>query len=224
MKNIIKKITITVVIFILCLASVQAQNPKIKVLDTDFSKGRLENIQTITLNDAAKFHGHICDGLVVGFLGLKECLYKLYPDSIIDRTNNRVISKPSPCLTDIAIYLTGARYQFNTYFVSDSIKFQFIVQRIDNEKTYGVKLKSGIIPKAIDSLGKLAIKGELNACGIDSLKKLENQFSEFVLSKKVEELFIIEEIKNFKWMPILNGNYIKTDVINKKKENCLKNN
>lgn len=53
------------------------QNPSIKVLDTDFSKGRLQNIQTITLNDAIKLHGHLCDGLVVGFLGLKETLYKL---------------------------------------------------------------------------------------------------------------------------------------------------
>ena len=52
-----------------------AQTPSIKVLDTDFSKGRLQNVQTITLDDAVKLHGHLCDGLVVGFLGLKETLY-----------------------------------------------------------------------------------------------------------------------------------------------------
>ncbi|MBK7819033.1 MAG: hypothetical protein IPJ60_16985 [Sphingobacteriaceae bacterium] len=94
-------------IFILLVSNVLSQNPSIKVLDTDFSKGRLQNVQTITLNDAVKLHGHLCDGLVVGFLGLKEGLYKLYPDSIIDRTNNRIVSKPSPCLTDIAIFMTG---------------------------------------------------------------------------------------------------------------------
>lgn len=198
-----------------------AQNPSIKVIDTDFSKGRLQNIQTITLNDAAKLHGHLCDGLVVGFLGLKETLYKLYPDSIIDRTNNRIVSKSSPCMTDIAIFITGARYQYNTYYVSDSIKYLFIVQRVDNEKTYGVKLKSGLKPAAIDSLGKLATKGELDACGIDSLRKLESQFSTFLLSKNPQDLFIIEEIKNYKWSPVLNGNFLKTDVLNKKLQNCL---
>ena len=197
------------------------QNPSIKVLDTDFSKGRLQNVQTITLNDAVKLHGHLCDGLVVGFLGLKEGLYKLYPDSIIDRTNNRIVSKPSPCLTDIAIFMTGARYQYNTYYVSDSIKYQFIVQRIDNEKTYGIKLRSGLIPTAIDSLGRLATKGELDACGIDSLRKLESEFSTFLLSKNPQDLFIIEEIKNFKWLPVLKGNFLKTDVLNKKLQNCL---
>lgn len=198
-----------------------AQTPSIKVLDTDFSKGRLQNIQTITLDDAVKLHGHLCDGLVVGFLGLKEGLYKLYPDSIIDRTNNRIVSKPSPCLTDIAIFMTGARYQYNTYYVSDSIKYQFIVQRIDNEKTFGVKLKPGLMPTAIDSLGRLATKGELDACGIDSLRKLENQFSTFLLSQNPQDLFIIEEIKNYKWLPVLKGNFLKTDVLNKKLQNCL---
>jgi formylmethanofuran dehydrogenase subunit E len=198
-----------------------AQNPSIKVLDTDFSKGRLQNIQTITLDDAVKLHGHLCDGLVVGFLGLKEALYKLYPDSIIDRTNNRIVSKPSPCLTDIAIFMTGARYQYNTYYVSDSIKYQFIVQLIDNDKTFGVKLKPGLMPTAIDSLGRLATKGELDACGIDSLRKLENQFSTFLLSQNPQDLFIIEEIKNYKWLPVLKGNFLKTDVLNKKLQNCL---
>ncbi|MBK6521137.1 MAG: formylmethanofuran dehydrogenase subunit E family protein [Sphingobacteriaceae bacterium] len=171
-------------IFILLVSNVLSQNPSIKVLDTDFSKGRLQNVQTITLNDAVKLHGHLCDGLVVGFLGLKEGLYKLYPDSIIDRTNNRIVSKPSPCLTDIAIFMTGARYQYNTYYVSDSIKYQFIVQRIDNEKTYGIKLKPGLMPTAIDSLGRLATKGELDACGIDSLRKLESEFSTFFTFQK----------------------------------------
>lgn len=198
-----------------------AQNPSIKVIDTDFSKGRLQNVQTITLNDAVKLHGHLCDGLVVGFLGLKEGLYKLYPDSIIDRTNNRIASKPSPCLTDIAIFMTGARYQYNTYYVSDSIKYQFIVQRIDNEKTYGIKLKPGLMPTAIDSLGRLATKGELDACGIDSLRKLESEFSTFLLSKNPQDLFIIEEIKNYKWLPVLKGSFLKTDVLNKKLQNCL---
>lgn len=59
----------------------------------------------------------------------------------------------------MAIFLTGARYQYNTYYVSDNINYLFIIQRIDNEKTYSVKLKQGLMPSAIDSLGKLAYQG-----------------------------------------------------------------
>jgi formylmethanofuran dehydrogenase subunit E len=65
---------------ILLLLSIQfsmAQNPSIEVLDTNFSKGSLNHKQTISLDDVAKFHGHLCDGLVVGFLGAKEALYKI---------------------------------------------------------------------------------------------------------------------------------------------------
>jgi formylmethanofuran dehydrogenase subunit E len=211
-----------ILIFIVFANDAFSQTPSIKVLDTDFSKGRLQNVQTITLDDAVKLHGHLCDGLVVGFLGLKETLYKLYTDSIIDRTNNRIVSKSSPCLTDIAIFMTGARYQYNTFYVSDSIKYQFIVQRIDNDKSYGVKLKSELMPTAIDSLGKLAVKGNLDACGIDSLRKLESQFSSFLLSKNPQDLFIIEEIKNYKWLPVLKSNFLRTDVLNKKLKDCIK--
>lgn len=58
------------ILFLLLLVKpVLAQNnPSVKVLDTDFSKGRLKNVQTINLNDAVKLHGHLCDGLVVGFM------------------------------------------------------------------------------------------------------------------------------------------------------------
>ena len=197
-----------------------AQNPTIKVLDTDFSKGRLTNQQTISLEDAAKFHGHLCDGLVIGFLGLREALYKLYPDSIINRTNTRVVSKSSPCLTDIGIYLTGGRYQFNTFYVSDSIQYAFIVQRIDNGKTYGVKLKSGVKPTAIDSLGALANKGQLDACSIDTLHLLENKFSQQLLLSNPQDIFIVEKITNFIWRPVLQNTFIKTDILNKQKQKC----
>jgi acetolactate decarboxylase len=213
----------TVSILFLIIISVTnsfAQNPSIKVLDTDFSKGRLTNQHAIYLEDAAKFHGHLCDGLVVGFLGIREALYKLYPDSIIDRTNTRVVSKSSPCLTDIGIYLTGGRYQFNTFYVSDSIKYAFIIQRIDNGKTFGVKLKSGVKPTAIDSLGALANKGQLDACSIDTLHSLENKFSQQLLTSNPQNIFIVEEIMEFIWRPVLQNTFIKTDILNKQKQKC----
>jgi len=214
------KTNFAVILFNLITAYGFAQNPSIKVLDTDFSKGRLTNEQTVSLEDVAKFHGHLCDGLVVGFLGLKETLYKLYPDSTTDRTNTRIVSKSSPCLTDIAIYLTGGRYQFNTFYVTDSIKYTFIIQRIDNRKTYGVKLKSGVKPTAIDSLGNLATKGKLDACSIDILHKMEENFSKQLLASNPQEIFIVKEIFNYNWQPVLQNTFTKTDVLNKQKQKC----
>ena len=193
-----------------------------RVNDTDFSKGRLGNIQTIGLDDLVKFHGHLCDGLVVGHLALQQAMKQLYPDGLIDRTNTRVISKASPCLTDAAIYDTGGRYQFNSFYVSDAIDGLFVVQRVDTKKTVGVQMKSRLKPKEIDQLGAIAIKGELPACDLDKLKNLEDDFTETLLSTDAKKNFIVTEISDFNWNPVIKSNYIKTDILNKNAPKCGK--
>jgi len=191
-----------------------------RVNDTDFSKGRLGNIQNIDLDDLVKFHGHLCDGLVVGHLALQQAMHELYPNGIIDRTNTRIVSNPSPCLTDAAIYTTGGRYQFNSFYVSNEIDGIFTVQRIDTKKTVTVKIKKGLKPQEIDNLGALAVKGELSACNLDLLKSMEDDFTETLLTTDPKVNFIVTEITDFKWNPVLKSHYIKTDILNKNKEKC----
>ena len=192
----------------------------LKVNDTDFSKGRLGNIQELNLNDLEKFHGHLCDGLVVGFLGIKEGLKVLYPNGIIDRTNTRIVSKGSPCLTDAAVYLTGGRYQFDSFYVSNAIDGMYVVQRIDNGKAVVVNMNKGVKPAEIDELGALAVKGELPACDLDKLKIKEDDFSRKLLSENPKNNFTITEIKDFQWNPVLKNDYLKTDILNKNKPKC----
>ncbi len=197
------------------------KSPTIEVIDTDFSKGRLNLKHELSLDDLEKFHGHLCDGLVVGFLGINEGLKMLYPNGIIDRTNTRIVSKSSPCLTDVAVYITGGRYQFNSFYVDNTIENGFyIVQRIDNGLTVKIQLNKGIKPQEIDELGAKAIKGELPACDLDRLKKMEDDFSEKLLSTPPNELFSVIEINDFEWKPVLKNDYTKTDILNKNKSNC----
>lgn len=192
----------------------------VKVNDTDFSKGRLGNIQKIELEDLAKFHGHLCDGLVVGHLALKEALLQLYPDGITDRTNTRIVSGPSPCLTDAAVYLTGGRYQFNTFYVSKALNGIFVVQRIDNHKTVSVTLNQGVKPREIDLLGARATNGELSPCQLDSLRALEDGFTQKLLESDPKNNFVVTELTNFKWNPVLNNEFVKIDILNKDAERC----
>jgi len=193
----------------------------IKVIDTDFSKGRLTLEHELNLEDLEKFHGHLCDGLVVGFLGIKEGLDALYPNGIIDRTNTRIVSKSSPCLTDVAVYISGGRYQFNSFYVDNTIENGFyIIQRKDNGKTVLVNLNKGVKPQEINKLGAKAIKGELPACDLDKLREMEDDFSQKLLSTNPKDNFTVTEIKEFKWKPVLKNDYIKTDILNKNKSNC----
>lgn len=189
-------------------------------IDTDFSKGRLTHQQTISINDLEKFHGHLCDGLVVGTLAMQIALNELYPNQPIDRTNLRVVSKPSPCLTDVAIYLTGGRYQFNTFYVDTTFHGLFIVQRIDNNQTVSVSLNKGVKPTAIDSLGHLATLQKLSPCGIDSLRQLENNFTKQLYNAEPHKIFTVKRIDTFTWQPNTNNSFIKTDILNKQLPKC----
>lgn len=206
------------IFFLACSTSKQISFTSI---DTDFSKGRLSHQQNLSLKDLEKFHGHLCDGLVVGALAMKQAMKELYPNKPIDRTNLRIVSKPSPCLTDVAIYLSGGRYQFNTFYVDTAFNGLYLIQRIDNNKTVSVSLNKGIKPTAIDSLGELAEKQELSACGIDSLRTLEIKFTNYLYKADPDKIFTVTMIDNFNWKPIFKT-FSKTDIINKNRPNCNK--
>ena len=203
------------------VASNSLKPPIIKVLDTDFSKGRLNLTHELTLLDLEKFHGHLCDGLVVGFLGINEGLMVLYPNGIVDRTNTKIVSTSSPCLKDVAVYITGGRYQFNSFYVDNTLEPEFyIMQRIDNGKTVKVRLNKGVKPKEIDELGAKAIKGELAACDLDKLKMLEEEFAEKLLSSNPKDNFTVAEVMDFAWKPLPKNDYLRTDILNKNISNC----
>lgn len=217
------RIGIALIIFVFGLScSEQRTSDKIyfETLDTDFSKGRLTHRQELTIGDVVKFHGHLCDGLVVGALAMKEAMKVLYPKQAIDRTNVRIVSQPSPCLTDVAIYLTGGRYQFNTFYVDTSFRGIYIVQRLDNLMTVEVSLNPGVKPEAIDSLGNIAIKKELSPCDIDKLQELENDFTQKLIDTDPTKLFTVEKRIHFDWDPKTKNDYLKTDILNKTLPDC----
>ncbi|WP_255071208.1 FmdE family protein [Lacihabitans sp. LS3-19] len=213
------KISVPLTELIILLPS-ENQFPKSAVNDTDFSKGRLGHIQNVTLDDVQKMHGHLCDGLVEGYMALNLALENLYVGQAFDRTNTRIVSKSSPCLTDVAAYLTGGRYQFNTMYVDNNIDGMFIVQRIDNGKTVLVKRKQGIKPALIDQMGAKAVKNELSACDLDNLQSIENQYSKDLQNGKAIELFEIIEVSDFNWKSPLKKTFVKTDVLNKNMIKC----
>lgn len=191
-----------------------------ETIDTDFSKGRLTHVQTVTLTDLEKFHGHQCDGLVVGALAMQQAMTVLYPNQPIDRTNLRIVSKPSPCLTDVAIYLTGGRYQFNTFYVDTAFEGLYLIQRMDNLRTVSVSLNSGIKPSEIDSLGNLAINQTLSPCDLEQLRQLEDDFAETLLHSDPGSIFSLTEVTDFEWNPNPKSDYLKTDILNKDLPEC----
>ena len=194
----------------------------IQVNDTDFSKGRLGYRQELVFDDLVCLHGHPCDGLIEGALALEFGLNQLYPDMIVDRTNTRVVSYPSPCLADAALLLSGARYQYGTYFVSDAIPGLYVIGRTDQEEAFAIRRKDGVKPPLIDVLGRQAINGTLSPCGLDSLRLMEDEYARFLLdAKDLTALFEVEELENFDWNIPLRNDFLKTDILNKNAAACI---
>ena len=210
-----KKYFIVCFLLISFTAIVGAQ--QCRVIDTDFSKGQLKHKQTLEYADLVKFHGHSCDGLLEGMLALQLGLKELYPNDIIDRTNTRVVSKSSPCLTDAAIYLTGGRYQYNSFYVDNAFEGLYILQRRDTKKAVQLIRNAGVKPLVIDSLGTLAIQQKFSYVELQKLRKLEEAYADKLRAADPHTLFTVKVINDFKWHTNLHQTFVKTDIINKNK-------
>lgn len=190
-------------------------SPKVAVNDTDSAKGRLGFHQTVDFSDLVKFHGHPCDGLMEGMQSLQLGLKVLYPDGVSDRTNTRIVSKSSPCLTDAALFLTGGRMQYGSFYVDDELDGLYVLQRIDNGQAVLVTRNAHVKPPEIDRLGALALERKLSTQELDMLKSMEDAYLVFLRKTPAERHFTVSPLKDFKWQPRLRGDYLKTDVVNK---------
>ncbi|MEX2411631.1 MAG: hypothetical protein WD607_09750 [Candidatus Paceibacterota bacterium] len=64
-------------------------------------------------------------------------------------------------------------------------------------------------------MGNKAVQQQLSVEDLERLKKMEDDFSTFLLDANPTELFVIEKLNDFKWKPQLENQFIKTDIINK---------
>lgn len=201
-------------------AKFSKNNVPIRVLDTNSSLGRYSNYtKQISLEDVAKIHGHLCDGLVISFVELNEVLKKLFPSGIVDRTDLRVVSKNGPCWVDASSMLTGARINFGTLSIDKNVGNGFIVQKISTGETYQVKLKDGVFP---ENLAKLEMKIKTDAkagkkvadADIKKLEALANQLSQKVLNTPQSELMEIKKLDNYKFKQNIEIG-TRTDSLNK---------
>lgn len=180
-------------------------NEQIKVLDTESGLGRYSTrTKEITLKDLAKIHGHLCDGLVISYLEIKEASKKLFPNGVIDRTDLRVVSKNGPCWVDAASMMTGARINFGTLSIDKSVGDGFIIQKISTGEAYCAHLKPGVFPKEQANLEakirKLKAEGKpINPIDIEKVEEMANNLSQKLLNSPPDEILDIIPMPNYKF-------------------------
>lgn len=201
-------------------ASTAKYNQTILVMDTDSALGRYSlKTKEVGLKDLVRFHGHLCDGLVIAFIEIKAALEKLFPNKIIDRTDLRIVSKNGPCWVDAAMYLTGARLNFQTLRIDNSIGDGFIIQKISTGEAYKVHLKPGVFPKEMsqleESIRSKRAKGMMVEAGeIDQVEEMANSLIKKLLSTPPEQLLDLEPVPQYQFRAF---DFIgeRGDVINK---------
>jgi formylmethanofuran dehydrogenase subunit E len=193
-----------------------AYNQPIRVRDTDSALGRYSlRTKEIGLKDLARMHGHLCDGLVIAFVQIKAVSAKLFPDGVIDRTELRAVSKNGPCWVDAVSWMTGARINFQTLRIDNSVGDGFIIQKISTGETYRVSLKPGVFPAPLAAAEARIRKARaVSAAEIDALERLSEQLSLKMLTTPPAELVDVRPLPNYRFVAAdLFGT--RGDVINK---------
>lgn len=124
--------------------------PTFEVLDTRSAQGRLDvRVKTVTVADLVLAHGHACDGLLRGVWAMRALFDVAFADAPIDRSDLLVVSKNSPCLGDVAAYLTGARARFGTHRLDDTLGVGFQLRQLSTGRTWEVREEPGFFPALV---------------------------------------------------------------------------
>jgi len=181
------------------VANAQYNRP-IVVLDTDSALGSPSlKTKEVGLKDLARIHGHLCDGLVIGFVQIKSVLARLFPSGVVDRTDLSAVSKNGACWVDAVSFMTGARINFDTLRIDDSVGDGFVLHRISTGETYSVHLKPGVFPQAQaaleEKLRRLRAQGRpVSADDVEALEQMANALSRKVLNTPPSDLLEIRRL------------------------------
>lgn len=193
--------------------------PAFFVKDTESSHGRYaRSAREIGAEDIMKFHGHACDGLFRGIYAMSVAMKTLFPEGIIDRTDLRVISRNSPCIGDVASYITGGRIRFGTQDVTSEPGVWYIVQRISDGKAVKVTENKEFFPREISELEKELAASEYEKLPalVDLLQEMQDKWVRNVLLNTRPEENYSAEFVNMEWKEVTYENKgMRTDIIYK---------
>lgn len=173
----------------------------VRTLDTESSLGPMSKAtQDVTMGDVIRFHGHPCDGLVAAAEGITIGLKTLFPDGAVDRTDAVAATNASPCYSDVAAYLTGARTMYGTLVIDKALGDEWFLLRRSTGRAVRVRLKPGVKPPDLAALEK-----KLRAEGCDGplmarVQALQLEYIHRLLASPPPSLFEVDVIPAFPYV------------------------
>lgn len=176
----------------------EASRVLVRVLDTTSSLGPLAKTpQNVTLADLVRFHGHPCDGLVAAAEGITLGLKTLFPDGVVDRTDVAAATNASPCYSDAAAYLTGARELYGTLIIDRKLGDEWVLLRRSTGRAVRVTLEPGIKPAELPAL-EHRLRGEgCDQALILRVQHLQAGFVRTLLTRPAASLYRVQPLESF---------------------------
>ena len=160
---------------------------------TNASTSMIQNQETIMDEDfreAAKFHGHICPGLAIGYRMAKYAK-EHYPRSKDEELV--CIAENKSCSVDAVQFLLGCTAGKGNLIFVDNGKQVFTFYSRDQDRAMRIYFKGDVF-RGIDALRQKAAAGKLSAEEKKEFERLRPQVIEDILSGKDEDLLLVKVV------------------------------
>ncbi len=153
--------------------------------------------QIAQFSEVAKFHGHVCPGLTIGYMAAKTGIEELCVDRDIDEELVTIVENDA-CGVDAVQVVTGCTIGKGNLIYRDYGKQAFTFICRDSGKAVRVVLKSSFNIDGIDpELSKLRPKvmsGTATEAETVEFRKRMNDISEYMRKAPAEEMFDIKHV------------------------------
>jgi len=140
--------------------------------------------------EAAKFHGHICPGLAIGYRVAKYAK-EHYPRSKDEELV--CIAENKSCSVDAVQFLLGCTAGKGNLIFVDNGKQVFTFYSRDQDRAMRIYFKGDVF-RGIDALRQKAAMGKLSAEEKKEFEGLRSKVIEDILSGKDEDLLLVKEV------------------------------
>jgi formylmethanofuran dehydrogenase subunit E len=156
-----------------------------------------EATQIASFSDAAKFHGHICPGLTIGYIAAKAGIEELCAARDIDEELVTIVENDA-CGVDAVQVLTGCTIGKGNLIFKNYGKQAFTFVCRDSGKAVRVVLRSDFNIDTLDpelsNLRPKVISGTATEAETLEFRKRMNNISELMRETPVEKMFDIKHV------------------------------
>ncbi len=155
-----------------------------------------------TVEDVARFHGHMCPGLAMGIRAAEVALREIGPHSSDEEVVTLV--ETNMCAVDAIQYLTGCTFGKGNLIHLDYGKNAYTFIRRSDGKAIRVSTRPGAFARGSE-YSELSAKMRKKGATEDEqarFKELRADRSEAILHAPEEELYVVEELEDVEIPPM----------------------